>query len=168
MQENRRSFLSLSKRPQEAPWQAFCRRVQRALDTVMTDEQERDGYHFAHIVLNELDDLPSLRQLCQEYDVAMVQEGTATAATMIGRSALIVGTGPRLQGTEALGEHACLALPGTRVAQMQAMGFEQFARVPSELTLAQWLAIAFIVAASIGCATTSPAPPVTDTERDKQ
>lgn len=37
-----------------------------------------------------------------------------------------------------------------------------------QLTLAQWLAIAFIVAASIGCATTSPAPPVTDTERDKQ
>ncbi|HBP30270.1 MAG: EamA family transporter [Advenella sp.] len=37
-----------------------------------------------------------------------------------------------------------------------------------QLTLAQWLAIAFIVAASIGCATTSPAPPVTDTEREKQ
>ena len=37
-----------------------------------------------------------------------------------------------------------------------------------QLTLAQWLAIAFIVAASIGCATTSPAPPVTDIERDKQ
>lgn len=37
-----------------------------------------------------------------------------------------------------------------------------------QLTLAQWLAIAFIVSASIGCATTSPAPPVTDIERDKQ
>lgn len=35
-----------------------------------------------------------------------------------------------------------------------------------QLTLAQWLAIAFIVAASIGCAYTSPAPPVTDTERE--
>lgn len=35
-----------------------------------------------------------------------------------------------------------------------------------QLTIEQWLAIGFIVAASVGCATTSPAPPVTDTERD--
>ncbi len=35
-----------------------------------------------------------------------------------------------------------------------------------QLTIEQWLAIAFIVAASVGCATTSPAPPVTDTVRE--
>ncbi len=35
-----------------------------------------------------------------------------------------------------------------------------------QLTIGQWLAIAFIVAASIGCAMTSPAPPVVDTDRE--
>ncbi len=141
MHVNRRRFLTLSKRPQEGPWPAFCRRVQRALEAPLTDEQETDGYYCARVVLQDLGDLPSLRQLCQEYDVAMVLEGTATAATIIGRSSLIVSAGSRLHGTEALGEHACLALPGTAVAHMQALGYEQFSHVPSELTLAQWLAM---------------------------
>lgn len=141
MHENRRRFLTLSKRPQEGPWQTFCRRVQRALEAPLTNEQEKDGYHYATVVVQDLGDLPSLRQLCQEYDVAMVQEGTATAATIIGRSSLIVSTGARLRGTETLGDHACLALPGTLVAHMQALGYEQFSQVPPELTLAQWLAM---------------------------
>lgn len=37
-----------------------------------------------------------------------------------------------------------------------------------QLTVAQWLAIGFIVAASIGCATTSTTLPVTDTPREKK
>ena len=141
MHVNRRRFLTLSKRPQEGPWPAFCRRVQRALETALANEQETDGYYSARIVLQDLGDLPSLRQLCQEYDVAMVLDGTATADTIIGRSCLIVGMGPRLAGTEALGEHACLALPATRVAHLQEQGYGQFADVPPELTLAQWLAM---------------------------
>jgi len=115
--------------------------VQRALEAPLIDEQEKDGYHCARVLLQDLGDLPSLRQLCQEYDVAMVLEGTATADTIIGRSCLIVSAGVRLSGTEALGEHACLALPGTSVAHMQALGYEQFSQVPPELTLAQWLAM---------------------------
>ncbi|MGO1767786.1 MAG: hypothetical protein ACTH1W_11000 [Advenella sp.] len=141
MHVNRRRFLTLSKRPQEGPWPAFCRRVQRALETSLLDEQQINGYDSARIVLQDLGDLPSLRQLCQEYDVAMVLEGTATPHTIIGRSSLIVGMGSQLAGTEALGEHACLALPATRVAHMQEQGYAQFSHVPPELTLAQWLAM---------------------------
>lgn len=141
MHVNRRRFLTLSKRPQEGPWPAFCRRVQRALEAPLSDEQERDGYHSARIPLHHLGDLPSLRQLCQEYDVALVLDGTATEKSMIGRSCLIVESGQGLSGTEAIGDHACLALPGTTVAQMQALGYEQFSHVPPGLTLAQWLAM---------------------------
>jgi len=107
----------------------------------LSDEQERDGYHSARIPLHHLGDLPSLRQLCQEYDVALVLDGTATEKSMIGRSCLIVESGQGLSGTEAIGDHACLALPGTTVAQMQALGYEQFSHVPPGLTLAQWLAM---------------------------
>ncbi len=141
MHVNRRRFLTLSKRPQEGPWPAFCRRVQRALEAPLSDEQERDGYYSARILLHHLDDLPSLRQLCQEYDVALVLDGTATEKSVIGRSCLIVESGQALSGTEAIGDHACLALPGTTVAQMQALGYEQFSQVPPGLTLAQWLAM---------------------------
>lgn len=141
MHLNRRRFLSLAKRPQEGPWPAFCRRVQRALEAPLTDEQEIDGYYSARILLGNLADLPSLRQLCHEYDIALVLEGTATARTIIGRSCLIVGAGPGLAGTEALGEHACVALPGTSVAHMQSLGYAQFSHVPPELTVAQWLAM---------------------------
>ena len=141
MHVNRRRFLTLSKRPQEGPWPAFCRRVQRALEAPLLDEQERDGYHSARILLQHLGDLPSLRQLCQEYDVALVLAGTATEKSIIGRSCLILESGPALSGTEPIGDHACLALPGTTVAQMQALGYEQFSHVPPGLTLAQWLAM---------------------------
>lgn len=141
MHVNRRRFLTLSKRPQEGPWPAFCRRVQRALESPLANEQEIDGFYSASIVLQNLKDLPSLRQLCQEYDVAMVLDGTATADTIIGRSSLMIEMGPDLAGTEALGEHACLALPGTTVAHMQSQGYMQFSQVPADLTLSQWLAM---------------------------
>ncbi len=141
MHENRRRFLTLGKRPQEGPWQAFCRRVQRALESALIDEQEINGFQSARITLNDLGDLPSLRQLCYEYDIAMVAEGLATPQTIIGRSSLIVSMGPSLAGTETLGDDACLALPGTSVAHMQALGYEQFSHVPPELTLSQWLAM---------------------------
>lgn len=140
MHVHRRRFLTLRKGPEEGPWPAFCRRVQRALQAPLTQECETNGYYSAKIRLQRLADLPSLRQLCHEYDIAMVLEGTASPASIIGRSCLVVESGESLSGSEALGEHACLVLPGTPVGHLQAQGFAQFSHVPATLTLAQWLA----------------------------
>lgn len=138
---DRRSFMQIGRAavlPQTA-WGTFCQRVQRSVQSLVQIVYEHEQGSVAEVTIQRPSDSQHILALCREYKVAMVLAGTTQTHSVIGRDCLIVHLGDKLRQLEAVGDEACLAQPGVLVSQLQERGYQQFARVPSDMNVAQWL-----------------------------
>lgn len=140
---DRRSFLHFGRSgvlPQ-TPWEEFCHRVQRTVRGRFQDISiPENTMRAAEIVIERLEDMQHLYALCKHYEVAIALAGFTSPEFVHTRHLLIVHFSLKLNTIEPLGEQACLAQPSVTAGELLALGYQQFARVPTDLTLSQWFA----------------------------
>lgn len=138
---DRRSFLNFKNTTTDGPWTAFCTRLRRFSSGRWENlSDSEDGYPQARLELEREIDFEHAIALAQEYDVALVLDGTLAFGRLIGRPGLWLKHSPSLEQVEFFSDDACLAQAGTRVGVLAQQGYEQFIGVPTHLTLAQWFA----------------------------
>src|SRR5699024_12567177 len=99
-----------------------------------------DGLHQARLQLEREIEFEHVRALDDEYDIALVLDGTLPFSRLTGRPCLWLTHSPDLEQVDFFSEEACLAQAGTLVGTLVAQGYERFIGVPSHLNLAQWFA----------------------------
>ena len=139
---DRRSFMQFGRAAvlPTSTWETFCQRVQRSVRAPVRQLKDHEQGCVAEVTIERTGDSKHILALCREYQVSMILAGSAPEQSLFGRDCLIVRLGSGLRSLEHLGEQACLAQAGVLVGQLYALGYQQFARVPSHLTIAQWLA----------------------------
>ncbi|KXJ67296.1 FAD-binding protein [Achromobacter xylosoxidans] len=141
MQPSRRAFL-LGRRPVQTPWAAFVQRLALVCQGKVRDLGE-GGADGTCAVLTPVRgaDVVQARKLCAEYRVVLELEGAAGPFAPSDRPRLRVDpvllTGlTRLAGDTPRWH----AQPGVTLAELASAGLRQFAGLPGDLTLAQWVA----------------------------
>lgn len=138
---DRRSFLNFKKNSSNEPWDKFCTRLRRfASGQWETLADSEDGYPQARLQLERELEFEHARALAQEYDIALVLDGTLPFGRLTGRAGLWLKHSPELGGVDYFSDEACLAQAGTLVGTLLEQGYEQFVGVPPHLSLAQWFA----------------------------
>ncbi|MFD4841557.1 FAD-binding protein [Achromobacter sp. NPDC058515] len=141
MQPSRRAFL-LGRRPAQTPWAAFVQRLALVCQGQVRDLGEGGAGGACAVLTPARDaDAAHARALCAEYRVVLELEGAA--------GPYAPAAGPRLRvdpsllaGLARLGGDAprWRAQPGVPLAALAQAGLRQFAGLPGDMTLAQWLA----------------------------
>ncbi|WP_313621006.1 FAD-binding protein [Achromobacter sp.] len=141
MQPSRRAFL-LGRRPVQTPWAAFVQRLALVCQGQVRDLGE-GGTQGASAILTPAreSDVVQARKLCAEYGVVLELEGAAGPFASSARPRLRVDP-LLLDGlTRLAGEPSTWRVqPGVRLADLTRAGLRQFADLPGEMTIAQWLA----------------------------
>ncbi|MDO5667451.1 MAG: hypothetical protein Q4G44_06470 [Alcaligenaceae bacterium] len=138
---DRRSFLNIHNSSSDEAWAMFCTRLRRfAHGTWETLPDSDDGFPQARLQLQREHEFEHARALAEEYDIALVLDGTMRLGRLTGRPGLWVKHSQKLSEVDYFSEEACLAQAGTLVSTLAQQGYEQFRGVPPLLTLAQWFA----------------------------
>ena len=141
MQPSRRAFL-MGRRPVQTPWAAFVQRLALVCRGKVRDlgEGGADGT-CAMLTPASGADVVQARKLCAEYRVTLELEGAAgpfapSARPRLRVDPVLLTALTRLDG-DAPRWHA---QPGVTVAALASAGLRQFAGLPGDMTLAQWVA----------------------------
>ncbi|EHK65866.1 hypothetical protein [Achromobacter arsenitoxydans] len=141
MQPSRRAFL-LGRRPVQTPWAAFVQRLALVCQGEVRDLGEGGAGGACAILTPARDaDVAQARKLCAEYRVALTLEGAdgphapASGPQLRVDPVLLAGLA-RLEGDAPRWR----AEPGVTLAALARAGVRQFAGLPGDMTLAQWLA----------------------------
>lgn len=141
MQPSRRAFL-LGRRPVQTPWAAFVQRLALVCQGKVRDlgEGGADGACAMLTPVREAD-VVQARKLCAEYRVVLELEGAAGPFAPSARPRLRVDP-VLLTGLTRLDGDAprWRAQPGVTLAELASAGLRQFAGLPGDMTLAQWVA----------------------------
>lgn len=138
---DRRSFFNIDKKSSNEPWTKFCTRLRRfAHGQWESLPDSEDGYPQARLQLEREVEFEHARALAEEYDIALVLDGTLPLGGLIGRPGLWLRHSPDLGAVDFYSDEACLAQAGALVGTLADRGYEQFAGVPPHLSLAQWFA----------------------------
>lgn len=141
MQPSRRAFL-LGRRPVQTPWAAFLQRLALVCQGQVRDLGEGGPDGACAILTPARDaDAAQARKLCAEYRVVMELEGAAGPFAPSARPRLRVDPA-LLTGLTRLDGPAprWRAQPGVTLAELARAGLRQFAGLPGDMTLAQWVA----------------------------
>lgn len=141
MQPSRRAFL-LGRRPVQTPWAAFVQRLSLVCQGNVRDLGEGGPDGTCAILTPARDaDVVQARKLCAEYRVVLELDGAAGpfAPSVKPRlrvdPALLTGL-VRLEGDPPQWR----AQPGVTLGELAGAGLRQFAGLPGDMTLAQWVA----------------------------
>ncbi len=138
---DRRSFFNINKHASNEPWIKFCTRLRRFAHGQWENlADSEDGFPQARLQLKREVEFEHARALAEEYDIALVLDGTLSLGHLIGRPGLWLRHSPELGTVDFYSDEACLAQAGALVGTLAAQGYEQFIGVPSQLSLAQWFA----------------------------
>lgn len=141
MQPSRRAFL-LGRRPVQTPWAAFVQRLALVCHGKVRDLGEGGADGTCAILTPASDaDVVQARKLCAEYRVVLALEGAAGPFAPSARPRLRVDPA-LLTGLTRLDGDAprWRAQPGVTLAELAGAGLRQFAGLPGDMTLAQWVA----------------------------
>lgn len=140
---NRRSFLNFGRSgvlPQ-TPWDEFCHGIQRTVRGKFKDISVPNApFGAAEIWIERLGDIQHLFAYAQAHHVVLALAGCTIPTAVTTRHLLIVHFSDKLNQIEKVGEQASLVQPSVKVSDLFAQGYQQFARVPGDLTIAQWFA----------------------------
>lgn len=141
MQPSRRAFL-LGRRPVQTPWAAFVQRLALVCQGQVRDlgEGGADGTCAVLTPAREAD-VVQARKLCAEYRVTLELEGATGPFAPSARPRLRVDPGLMTELTRLDGDTPrWRAQPGVTLAELAGAGLRQFAGLPGDMTLAQWVA----------------------------
>lgn len=138
---DRRSFLKIHNAAADEAWSLFCNRLRRFVHGAWESLAESsDGYPQARLQLERTLDFDHVRALAEQYDIALVLDGTLPFDALIGRPGLWLKLPQTMEAPDFFSEEACLAPATTLVGTLLEQGYEQFRGVPPLLNLAQWFA----------------------------
>lgn len=143
MQPSRRAFL-MGRRPVQTPWAAFLQKLKLLCQGQIDDLGEGgEGAPRAVLTPTRDADVAHARTLCAEYRIVMSLLGAAGPFAPAVRPQLLIDPS-HLAGLVRLtdlpdGRPRWRAQPGVPVASLVAAGLRQFAGLPGEMSLAQWL-----------------------------
>jgi len=141
MQPSRRAFL-MGRRPVQTPWAAFVQRLALVCHGKVRDlgEGGADGTCAILTPASEAD-VVQARKLCAEYRVTLELEGAEGPFAPSARPRLRVDPVLLTELTRLDGDVAqWRAQPGVTLAELARAGLRQFAGLPGDMTLAQWVA----------------------------
>ncbi|AVJ29527.1 FAD-binding protein [Achromobacter spanius] len=141
MQPSRRAFL-MGRRPVQTPWAAFVQRLALVCHGKVRDlgEGGADGTCAILTPASEAD-VVQARKLCAEYRVTLELEGAAGPFAPSARPRLRVDPVLLTELTRLDGDvPQWRAQPGVTLAELARAGLRQFAGLPGDMTLAQWVA----------------------------
>lgn len=119
----------------------FCNRLRRfAHGPWESLPESEDGYPQARLQLERELDFEHVSALAEQYDIALVLDGTLPFDALIGRPGLWLKLPSTLTEVDFFSEEACLAQAATLVGTLAEQGYEQFRGVPPLLNVAQWFA----------------------------
>jgi len=138
---SRRAFLT-GRRAAQNPWEAFCRRMRRAVSGSFFDFGLEDGLGSARLTPKEMADVHRARALCVEYGVLLALDGVPHATRSFHQPVLWVDPGRDMAGCKRLSEGGSrwFVQPGCMLGELEANGLKQFSGLPYHLTVAAWLA----------------------------
>lgn len=141
MQPSRRAFL-LGRRPVQTPWAAFVQRLALVCQGKVHDLGEGGPDGTCAILTPARDaDVAQARKLCAEYRVVLELEGAVGPFAPTARPRLRVDPALLTGLTRLYGDvPRWRAQPGVTLAELAAAGLRQFAGLPGDMTLAQWVA----------------------------
>lgn len=141
MQPSRRAFL-LGRRPVQTPWAAFVQRLALVCQGKVRDLGEGGADGTCAVLTPARDaDVVQARKLCAEYRVVLELDGAAGPFAPTARPRLRVDPALLTGLTRLPGEPPrWRAQPGVTLGELAGAGLRQFAGLPVDMTLAQWVA----------------------------